>query len=497
MPHGLSKSRYIQFKACPKGLWLSIYKPEDAVVDDSTKARFSVGHQVGELAKGLLGPFVDMTVEGPDGHPLYNQMIEKTKFALKDGAENICEAAFNFAGNYCAVDILHKTNKGYEIYEVKSSTDADKEIYAWDVAFQKYVLTGCGLNVVGTYLVCINNQYVRQGELEIKKLFKINDISVAVDEEYEEVASNIEEAKKVLEGSEPDIPVSCNCNNPYACAFWDYCAQHIPSPSVFDLYRMNGTRKWEYYDAGMLTFEDIKDEYLTPIQRMLVDCTLSGTEFIDKDGIRDFLDMLSYPLYFLDFESVQPVIPLYDGTWPYQQLPTQYSLHYQLEKGGKLYHKEFLAPSRENPLRPIAESLCRDIPDDVCVLVYNKAFECTRMRELADMFPDLADHLMAIRENVADLLVPFRSGCYYLPSMGGSFSIKSVLPALYPDDPDLDYHGLSELCQNGGDAMNLFLELQYMSPEDGAIARKALLDYCKLDTLALVKVLEKLYEVTA
>ena len=172
MPHGLSKSRYIQFKACPKGLWLSIYKPEDAVVDDSTKARFSVGHQVGELAKGLLGPFVDMTVEGPDGHPLYNQMIEKTKFALKDGAENICEAAFNFAGNYCAVDILHKTKKGYEIYEVKSSTDADKEIYAWDVAFQKYVLTGCGLNVVGTYLVCINNQYVRQGELEIKKLFK-------------------------------------------------------------------------------------------------------------------------------------------------------------------------------------------------------------------------------------------------------------------------------------------------------------------------------------
>ena len=108
MPHGLSKSRYIQFKACPKGLWLSIYKPEDAVVDDSTKARFSVGHQVGELAKGLLGPFVDMTVEGPDGHPLYNQMIEKTKFALKDGAENICEAAFNFAGNYCAVDILHR-----------------------------------------------------------------------------------------------------------------------------------------------------------------------------------------------------------------------------------------------------------------------------------------------------------------------------------------------------------------------------------------------------
>ena len=145
-------------------------------------------------------------------------------------------------------------------------------------------------------------------------------------------------------------------------------------------------------------------------------------------------------------------------------------------------------------MRSIAEALCRDIPEAVCVLAYNKGFECGRISELAAMFPDLADHLLAIRDNIRDLLVPFQGGCYYLPSMGNSFSIKSVLPALFPNDPELDYHALDDLCQNGGDAMNLYPSLRNMCPEDEARARRALLDYCCLDTLAMVKVLSKLYE---
>ena len=166
----------------------------------------------------------------------------------------------------------------------------------------------------------------------------------------------------------------------------------------------------------------------------------------------------------------------------------------QDSEGGELRHLEFLAPSREEPMRPLAESLCRDIPTDACVLAYNKGFECGRIGELAEMFPDLAEHLLAIRDNVKDLLVPFRAGHYYLPAMGGSFSIKSVLPALFPDDPELDYHALNELCQNGGDAMNLYPLLRNMEPAEEAEARRALLDYCRLDTLAMVKVLSKLYE---
>ena len=215
---------------------------------------------------------------------------------------------------------------------------------------------------------------------------------------------------------------------------------------------------------------------------------------IDKDGIRDFLDTLSFPIYFLDFETMQPVIPQFPGTKPYAQIPFQYSLHYIEYEGGPLLHKEFLAESGENPLRAIAERLCEDIPKNVCVTAYNKAFECARLKELAGYFPDLADHLLNIESNMKDLLVPFQSGYYYNKAMGGSFSIKSVLPALFPNDPALDYHNLDQI-HNGGEAMTIFPQIQYMNNEDKATARHNLLKYCELDTFAMVKLWEKLKEV--
>ena len=494
MAHGLSKSRYTQFRACDKALWLNVFKPELAVIDANTQARFTAGTEVGELARGLFGPFEDMTIRKPDGHLDYAGMIERTKEAMARGVENICEAAFSFNGNYCAVDILHKVDGGYVINEVKSSTDPIKDIYFWDVAFQKWVLTGCGINVMGTNLVCIDTEYVRHGEIEINKLFMVTDISAGVDEELPFIEDNIADAKMVLDGDEPGNDISIECNNPYPCAFWQYCTKHLPNPSVFDLYYMKKTQKFDLYHSGVIKYEDLGDQKLTKIQQMQVAGALDGEVNINKDGIREFLDTLSYPLYFLDFETIQPPIPLYDGTRPYQQITTQYSLHIQDKEGGELRHLEFLAPSREAPLRPLAERLCHDIPADVCVVAYNKAFECTRIGELAELFPDLADHLLAIKDNIKDLLVPFQAGCYYLPSMGGSFSIKSVLPALFPNDPELDYHALDELCQNGSMAMNLYPMLKDMEPEKEARARRALLDYCCLDTLAMVKVLSKLYE---
>lgn len=494
MAHGFSKSRYTTFRCCDKALWLSVKKPEVAVVDSNTEALFATGTEVGELARGLFGPFEDMTVRKEDGHLDYEAMIVKTQDALERGVQNICEAAFSYNGNYCAVDILRKVKGGYSINEVKSSTHPDNEIYAWDVAYQEYVLTNCGIRVKGTNLVCIDNTYVRHGELELDKLFLVTDISDAVDNELPFIEDNLEDAKQVLDGNEPGNDISMACNDPYPCAFWEYCTRRLPKPSVFNLYFMARKKKFELYNSGIVGYEDLGGVPLTRIQQMQVAGALDGEIHIDKDGIRSFLRTLSYPLYFLDFETIMPAIPLYDGTHPFQQITTQYSLHVQESEGGELRHMEFLAPSREAPMRSIAEALCRDIPEDVCVLAYNKGFECGRIAELSAMFPDLADHLLAIRDNIRDLLVPFQGGCYYLPSMGNSFSIKSVLPALFPNDPELDYHALDDLCQNGGDAMNLYPSLRNMCPEDEARARRALLDYCCLDTLAMVKVLSKLYE---
>ena len=240
----------------------------------------------------------------------------------------------------------------------------------------------------------------------------------------------------------------------------------------------------------------MRDEPLSDMQQLQVECTLAGTEHIEPEGIRSFLDGLSYPLYFLDFETFQPIIPPFDHVKPYQQVTFQYSLHIIEREGGNLIHEEFLAPSDgSDPRRALAERLCQDIPMNVCSLAYNKAFECTRIKELASLYPDLSAHLLNIADNIVDLITPFRARHYYVPAMGGSFSIKSVLPALFPDDPSLDYHNLDERVQNGGDAMTIFPQIQHMDPDEAAATREALLRYCELDTLAMVKVWQKLREI--
>ena len=366
------------------------------------------------------------------------------------------------------------------------------------MAYQKFILTHCGINVTGTYLVCINSDYVLDGELDIHRLFQIQDISEAVAQEYAIVEIQVAKAKKMLaqKDVEPDEDLDNHCHKPYDCAFWKYCSRHLPEKSVFNLYRMNFGKKIEYYLHGVISFEQLKNETLNEKQQMQVNCTLNDTIYINKVEIAKFLYTLSYPLYFLDFETMQPVVPEYQGTHPYQQIPFQYSLHYIEEEGGELMHKEFLGVSGEDPRRSIAESLCRDIPMDVCSTAYNKAFECTRLTELAESFPDLAEHLLNIRDHIIDLLVPFQSGWYYIPAMGGSFSIKSVLPALFPEDPELDYHNLAGSVHNGGEAMSIFPKIKDMTPEQQQAARKSLLEYCCLDTLAMVKVWQKLKEVS-
>ncbi len=188
---------------------------------------------------------------------------------------------------------------------------------------------------------------------------------------------------------------------------------------------------------------------------------------------------------------MMPAVPFCVGTRPFAQIPFQYSLHYIEQEGGELKHKEFLAESGTDPRRAIAEALCRDIPADACVTAYNKRFECSRLHELAETFPDLAEHLLAIEKNIADLLVPFQSGWYYRKEMGGSFSIKSVLPAICPDDPELDYHELEGI-HNGTEAMSQYPKMKDMEPEEREKLRRSLLAYCRLDTLAMVKVWEEL-----
>lgn len=493
----LSKSKYCGLWQCPKIAWLRKYKPEEQYVDDTVLERMRTGNEVGDLAMGLFGEYIDVTSYNGDRIDI-KAMLENTRVEMERGTHIICEASFDYNGLYCAVDILKRTDNGWAIYEVKSSTHDEKKVYAADVAYQKYVLEHCGINVTDTFLVVINNEYVFNGELDIHELFQITNVAEAVAIELKNIEGNLLIAERLLGcPDEPDIGLSVSCNDPYKCAFWKYCARDLPKPSVFDLYRLPFSKKIAYYRKGMAAFDQVINDYklsnakqLRQIEYALED---KGT-YIEKENIRDFLNTLSYPLYFLDFETIQPVIPQYIGTKPYTQIPFQYSLHYIECEGGELKHKEFLAESGTDPRKALAEQLCADIPANVCVTAYNKAFECTRIKELAETFPDLADHLLAIKDNIKDLLVPFQSGYYYNRAMGGSFSIKSVLPAIFPDVPKLDYHNL-EGVHNGGEAMTIFPKIQFMNPDEAALARHNLLKYCELDTYAMVKVWEELVRV--
>lgn len=493
-----SKSKYCLAWQCPKLLWLSKFKPELKPEDPSLEARFAEGNVVGDLAMNLFGDFTEVTAYKEDGKLDLNKMQELTKECIESGTENICEASFNYNGLYCAVDILRKEDGGYAIYEVKSSTHAS-HIYAVDIAYQKYVLEHCGLNIVGTYLICINSDYIRGEELNIDELFQIIDMSAEVKDEYQNVPSLLKKAEQIYSlKTEPDTDIGLHCRDPYECAFWGYCTKDLPSPNVFDLYRMSFEKSIKHYKQGQISYNDLLfDSSITNAKqlRQMLHQVSDQPDDIDKGGIRDFLDTLSYPIYFLDFETTQAVIPEFEGTKPYQQIPFQYSLHYIEYEGGPLLHKEFLAESGTDPRRAIAECLCEDIPMNVCVTAYNKAFECSRIKELAATFPDLSDHLMNIGSNIKDLLVPFQSGYYYTRAMGGSFSIKSVLPALFPDDPALDYHNLEQI-HNGGEAMSIFPKIKDMPPEEAERTRHNLLKYCELDTYAMVKVWERLKEIS-
>ena len=541
----LSKSRYTKYCQCAKALWLSVNKPEEATVDAGVEARFAEGNVVGDLAMGLFGNFVEVTTVKEDGKLDLGAMIEKTREEMARGTEVICEASFSYdrwslweksgivrppfdedgnydesahgdgpmsrvdaGSNYCAVDILRKTADGWAIYEVKSSTSnadadaTDKEFgkYAIDIAYQKWVLEQCGVKVTGTYLVTLNKDYVRQGDLDLQQLFNIIDLKELVANEYLKVPTQTHRAHGILaeENEQPSV-LAEYCQKPYKCAFWEYCTRELPVPSVFNVYGGKGrsgftfAKKIDYYNRGFITFEQLQNISLGYIQDMQINCTLNQMEHIDKAGIREFLNTITYPLYFLDFETMQQVVPQYDGTRPYQQITFQYSLHYIEHEGGPLKHTAFLAPSDGSDPRPaLAEALCHDIPMDACTMVYNDTFEKARIKEMAEAYPDLATHLMNIRDNIIDLLIPFRRGHYYTPAMGGSFSIKSVLPALFPDDEELNYHNLNPLVQNGGHAMTIFPKIKDMSTKEAEEARQALLAYCHLDTLAMVRVWEKL-----
>ena len=488
----ISKSTFVSFKTCPKSLWLLLNKKEEYVEDPTAQKHIDEGKEVGRYAKEYFKGTVDTTSYKEDGSLDVQNMIGLTNRYLLESKTTIAEASFSLEGLFCSIDLLHAVEGGYEIYEVKATTDIEKE-HLIDAAFQKHVLQKRGLDIVNTYILHLNKNYRRHGELELDKLFVAEkiDCEPLFLQTLRDIENDIENIKSVLSSKEePVVKLASRCKD---CPFKAYCHKDIPFPTVLDL-QGTGLRRYDMYNKGIITFLDVlaSGQKLSRFQKLQIEAYLQNREvIIDKDGLKSFVKQIKYPIYHLDFETVMLPIPPTDGMWPYEQIPTQYSLHIEYEDG-RLEHKEFLGTSID-PRREIAESLCKNIPADGCSMAFNKTFERDRLNELADLFDDLRDHLNNIANNLVDLADPFSFGYYYHKDMWNRYSIKAVLPALYPNDPDLDYHALPVI-HNGGEAMDIYPKMLIAEPDEKERIRDGLLKYCCLDTLAMVKILRKIKE---
>ncbi len=485
----LSKSKYCNAIQCKKMLWLDINKPE-MKEDVANQGVLDNGTEVGIVAKDLFGSHIDI-----EFNENLSLMLEDTKKALKNKEVVITEASFVYKNNFCSVDILKKKGNILEIYEVKSSTYL-KDIYIDDISYQVYVLLSLGYKIGKAAIVHINSNYIRKGQLNLNKLFTIEDVTDIVVENKTKVEKNIEEINTYLkQKKEPKEDIGMQCKNPYECPFFGYCTRNLPENNVFKINGMRKSTMFNLYHKNIYTYEDLLKADIDLKAKQQIEFELLNKEdYINIPKIKSFLDTLSFPLYFLDFETFQQLVPEYDGVKPFMKIPFQYSLHYIETEDGKLEHKEFLAPSGEDPRRFLALQLVKDIPVDVCVLAYNMSFEKSVIKDLANLYPDLKEHLMNIYSNIKDLMIPFKNRDYYNKDMHGSYSIKYVLPALFPDDASLNYHNL-DLIHNGSEAMSSFANLAKLEKNEQSKIRTNLLKYCELDTYAMVKIWEKLREV--
>ncbi len=491
MKYSLSKSKYCSGLQCPKMLWLMKHNPDAFDASCMNQSVLETGLAVGDLAMGLFGDYVEV----PYGD--LGEMISTTAKLMEQKTPIIAEASFSVDGLFCSVDILKRLPSGeFALYEVKSSTEV-KEIYHHDAAYQYYVLSKLGYPVASCSIVHVNNKYLRKGDLELNELFKIVDITASALDLQQEIANNIDYFRTYMaQEKEPTDDIGPHCFAPYDCGFFGHCTKDLPKPNVFDLAGAQGRTMFKCYNQGIVSFQELNTcDLLSPKQYLQIEHELYPCPpHIELSNLRDFMKKLTFPLYFLDFESFQSAIPPYDDVRPYEQIVFQYSLHYIEQENGTLEHKEFLAYPGKDPRRALAEQLCTDIPKDVCTVAYNMGFEKGRIKGLAELYPDLREHLMNIHDHIVDLMVPFQKKWYYCRDMQGSYSIKYVLPALFPNNAELNYHNL-EGVHNGSEASAAFVRMEKMSPEELERTRQQLLKYCGLDTYAMVKVWEKLIEV--
>ena len=478
----LTKSKFLLGFNCSKALWLSTHQPEDAQpVSLGLKKILEQGILVGEYARKQ---FPDGKLVSAGHNNLSESLIETMKLVREK--QIIFEGVFLFDDILIKADILKPLHDNkWELIEVKQSTRAKDENIP-DLAIQKYVIQNYGINISSTKLMLINNKCAHP---DLSNLFYFEDISDQVNEMAETLPGKIHELKNIL--IKKDVPlaelgISCN---PKAknCVYADFCWKEYDSPTIFDIPRLTLRKRNDLLNQGIILIEDIPDDYVfSKNQEEFLEMVRTNKPLINKNSIKDELQYLTYPFYFLDFETDNPAIPRFNGLHPYDVIPFQFSCH-KLDENGNVEHFEYLHTDKTDPRKPFIENLLNCLGTKGSIIVYNASFEGSRLRNLIRWFPELEIQIMDLLERFWDQLMIFRK-YYKHPGFESSNSIKNVLPVLVPE---LNYNQLE--VRKGDEAQYIWNTL--IKEKDDIKKEKMIKDlkeYCKMDTLAMLEIHKKL-----
>ncbi|HTY13328.1 MAG TPA: DUF2779 domain-containing protein [Candidatus Omnitrophota bacterium] len=482
-PLFLSKSKYIDGLQCPKLLWYEFNrKSEVPGPEPMMRAVMEEGRKVGEVAQKLFPGGVRIE---RDFDP--EKMSARSLKALELGRP-LFEAGFTNGRAYAIADILSPEPDGaWDLTEVKSASGMKSEYYD-DVAFQKYTYTGAGVKIGKCYLMHLNREYLKRGEIEPDKLFVREDITETVEEKLPGIAESVASMIGTIEQQEsPEVKVGSFCSG---CPLKEMCWSFLPgSDHVFLLHRA-GKVAYELMQMGILKLEDIPEAYeLAPRHQIQKKSLLTGKAHVDREEILRFLSRFEYPLFFLDFETIAPAIPIFDLTHPYEEVPFQFSLHVVREKGKTPEHYPFLSTERKDPRPEVLKELKRRLEDKGSIIAYNAKYEMDCIRKATGAYPEYAEWCRAIEPRFIDLWEPFKNFFYYHPDQQNSTSMKSVLPAF----TGKGYEGLD--IAEGGTARMEYMRVTFGDNIDETDRNKVysdLLKYCELDTKGMIDILNAL-----
>lgn len=485
----LSKSRFVAGCQCLKRLYWQVHEPKLAAEPDAAaEAIIEQGREVGLLARQLFPGGVEIPSDGR-----LDEAIRATRELIANPeVPAIFEGVFEHQSVLVRVDILQRRGRDgrWRLIEVKSSTDV-RNHHIEDVGIQYRVVSRSGVDLASGFLAHVNRNYVYLGgDIDVWRFFKIRNLTRRILKLQPKLTSQLlSEFSVLIMPQPPDIAPGRQCADPVTCEFFDRCNPPRPNDHISYLPRIHASAVEQLEQMGIKSIRDIPDDFeLSRIQRRATECVKSGEPWFESVGLNTELGALKYPLFFMDFESVNPCVPRFAGMHPYDHLCFQYSVDVVYEPGAPPRHFEFLATDASDPRRDFISSLCAGLGESGGIVVYNAAFESQRLSELASWLPEFADRINSIQARLFDLLLIVRNHVYH-PAFAGSYSLKSVLPALVPE---MTYDGMQ--ITNGQDAGRAWKSLvrEGLDQKEHETIKKALLDYCGQDTIALLRLLDSL-----